>query len=396
MIEYGTPSDRQTTLSISDMWARNDDVTFPARAVSAEGIYYTIRRWIEKEVESAEELPSLKAEVHQKLIATYPSPQHPETTRSPRNASIDSKDLNILLEDFKEKVVLDANTLKDRYEVLASTICTPSDLNELPKTLIAFRLAKALQTLPAFLSNDHPFSKSILEMSRQAINVVNDLISDTDPDAEGEDDPMVQASTHPIPPRCLDTATETCTFCSSPIPFENLWTAYCTKGHEFIRCGLSFLTIQGPKCTKKCGICDTLFFTDEYVAGDGVLQVEAESSEMSVDGDAEQEQDTEMGDAGGEAGTANSPIEVAEDGEEPSVDTDPAEPADQIEEVDSVQPSVEQNIQIASSDPDPASAPAPSSKPIRKVRKKQIPVNLARVLFLGCDVCIYCGGKFVG
>ena len=28
--------------------------------------------------------------------------------------------------------------------------------------------------------------------------------------------------------------------------------------------------------------------------------------------------------------------------------------------------------------------------------RKELPVTLARVLFLACDVCIYCGGKFIG
>ena len=36
--------------------------------------------------------------------------------------------------------------------------------------------------------------------------------------------------------------------------------------------------------------------------------------------------------------------------------------------------------------------------PISKVdeRRRELPVTLARVLFLACDACIYCGGKFVG
>ncbi|KAF2661808.1 hypothetical protein K491DRAFT_764778 [Lophiostoma macrostomum CBS 122681] len=402
MIEYGTPSDRETTISISDMWARNDGVTFPTRAVSAEGIYYTIRRWIEKEVESAEELPALKGEVHQKLIAVYPSPQHSAKTNSPSNASFDSKDLNTLLECFKQKVFLEANTLKDRYEILASTICTPNDSNELPRTLIAFRLARALQDLPSFLSDDHTFSKSILEMSRQAINIVNDLIAEPDPDAEGEDDPIAESNAQPIPSRYIGEATETCTFCSSPIPFENLWLAYCTQGHEFIRCGISFLTIQAPGCTKKCGICDTLFLTDDFMARDGVLQVEAGSSEMSVDGDAGIEQDTKMGDAGDEAGTADSPTEMMEGGEAMNANVDAAQTPEQIEELDDVQASAQKgkNSAITSSRPISASedhaTTEASSKPKRKVRKRDVPVNLARVLFLGCDVCIYCGGKFVG
>lgn len=31
-----------------------------------------------------------------------------------------------------------------------------------------------------------------------------------------------------------------------------------------------------------------------------------------------------------------------------------------------------------------------------EVKGRSLPVSLARVLFLSCDACIYCGGKFVG
>lgn len=28
--------------------------------------------------------------------------------------------------------------------------------------------------------------------------------------------------------------------------------------------------------------------------------------------------------------------------------------------------------------------------------RRELPITLARVLFLACDACIYCGGKFIG
>lgn len=96
-------------------------------------------------------------------------------------------------------------------------------------------------------------------------------------------------------------ASDQCDFCDAPIPFTDLATATCTNGHQFPRCGISFLAIQAPGITKSCGICSTPFLSEEFV-------------------------------------------EVQE------VHEGAAQP----------------------------------------------PVTLSRVLFQACDVCIYCGGKFVG
>jgi hypothetical protein len=111
----------------------------------------------------------------------------------------------------------------------------------------------------------------------------------------------------------------------------------CTNGHQFPRCGLSFLAIQAPGITKYCGICSTPFLSDEFV-------------------DA-QEVDSEKKDA-----ETNDASEVQEQN-----DSTQASTADVI---------MSENSDVAG-------------------RRDAHPITLARVLFLACDVCIYCGGKFV-
>lgn len=411
MIEYGTPNDRETTLSISDMWARGDDMGFPRRAISAEGIYYTIRKWIEKEVETAEDLPVLKAEVHKKLVDTY---QAPGSTMC--CIAYDSTDLNVILEAFKGQTFLDANILKDRYEVLVSTICTPDESVELPKTLIAFRLAKALHSIPSRLFDSHQFSQQIIEMGQQVIRLVNDLMSDvdmvTEADAAGDVDPNAPAHSRPAPApsHYAELTTETCTFCTAPIPFENLWAAYCTNGHEFQRCGLSFLAIQAPGITKQCGICNTRFFSDEHVARDGVLVDELATEAVGVDGDGVE--DTTMADVqptNGHTESSDMPATIAANVEN---DTKPTSDLLPFIEHDEDANNEEDSMQVDTDAPSKRSEQTHSTgragvrgerasrvsgvKPYARPTRKEIPVNLARVLFLGCDVCIYCGGKFMG
>ncbi|EME80843.1 uncharacterized protein MYCFIDRAFT_197731 [Pseudocercospora fijiensis CIRAD86] len=58
------------------------------------------------------------------------------------------------------------------------------------------------------------------------------------------------------------TWSERCTICHESIPFESFKWARCAKEHQFARCALSLLSIQGPGSTKHCGICG-LQYLDE-------------------------------------------------------------------------------------------------------------------------------------
>lgn len=127
------------------------------------------------------------------------------------------------------------------------------------------------------------------------------------------------------------TGLEDCKICQKPIPFESLRWARCNGGHQFSRCSLSLLPVQEPGTTKNCGICGLQYF-NEKIIGD----VEAATG------------DVEMADV----------------------------------------PTAESNIDIVANDTWVEVSRNPNAFP------QQAP-TLAQILFDACDVCVYCGGKFV-
>ena len=125
-----------------------------------------------------------------------------------------------------------------------------------------------------------------------------------------------------------------CEFCNAAIPFTDLTTATCLNGHQFPRCGLSFIAIQAPGITKYCGICSTPFFSEELVAAQerGHMMV---NSEVQENGMTDQKMTNgELSETGGDRRS--------------------------VEEKGGIRP------------------------------------TLAQLLFFACDACIYCGGKFIG
>jgi hypothetical protein len=54
-----------------------------------------------------------------------------------------------------------------------------------------------------------------------------------------------------------------CRICGETIPFDSVHWARCQRGHQFSRCGLTFLPLQQPGVSKQCDVCGTQFF-DEY------------------------------------------------------------------------------------------------------------------------------------
>lgn len=109
---------------------------------------------------------------------------------------------------------------------------------------------------------------------------------------------------------------ETCKVCNDTIPFEALKWGRCSNGHQFNRCGLTFLTMQSPGMSKACGICGTQYLSEHAING------------------AEEDASTELGN-------------------EPHVEH-----------------STQGEVGVAKS--------------------------FAWIVLTACDVCIYCGGKFVG
>jgi hypothetical protein len=375
MIEYGQGADRFSKIAITDLWGDGSDFYFPAKAVTAEGIFFATRKWIEKNVESSDELPSIRAKVHEKLMEAYMPPQTDNSESEERRRSYETLDLQSLISTFKHNAFLDPKSLKDRYDILSGAICTPAEQSQLPRMLIAFRLANELSNLSESLSSSHMLSRRILKSHEHLIRLVEDLISEptgTSADAEGDAEaPEDLPQTSPI------LGEETCIFCDAAIPFTDPASAACMNGHEFIRCGLSFLTIQMPGQTKTCGICKTPFLSEDAVFGENDEEFPPPSPGANGSGDKARNEESEDESSASLDGTQ---FDGARDRprrrKEPSTRTEETHEADR--------PST--------------SSPSVDTYNITRANthaQEGLP-TLAQILFLACDVCIYCGGKFIG
>jgi hypothetical protein len=384
MIEYGVAADRTSTIAITNLWGDGNDLSFPAKAVSAEGIFFTTRKWIEKNVESSDELPPIREDIRKKLMQSY-MPTN-EFTISQRR-SYELLDLEALSSAFKCNAFLDVNTLRDRYDILSSCICTPAEPTALPRMLIAFRLAKELRNLPTALCSNHGLSRQILKSHLHLIRLVEELISEDEPvpgaDVEGELDLESRQSASGSPPPC----PENCTFCDALIPFSDPSSATCLSGHEFIRCGLSFIAIQAPGQTKTCGICGTPFLAEHVISGannDNYSRAPSPVLDEGVSSKLDKRADTAMSGA-----LSGLQVDGARDGPggrgRASRNKDITEVLEEAET------------------PAPTAAYSPESPFVDRIGGSNTnshggdaSLTLAKVLFLACDACIYCGGKYVG
>ncbi|KAI4931521.1 hypothetical protein J4E85_004114 [Alternaria conjuncta] len=374
MIEYGIPADRSGAVAISSLrpGSRSRDI-FPKENVTAEGLMYSLKKLAEEVVEDPDDIPAFADEMVGKLVETYTGPPVSEMDATASAAYSDVNDLDSLIKGFKANAFLESPTLKDRYTILVSEAYKTQISKALPKTLIAYRLAVALQQLPASLSHT-PFSAEIRTHHKQLVTLINMVMGyddaseslPADRTSEQESASTVSTDTHgnsistnqgPAVP-----VADTCDFCSAFIPFADPRSATCTNGHVFPRCGLTFLAIQAPGITKYCGICSTPFLSDEFI----MAQEDVERNDSS-----DAEDNTVM------TGVIRNGM-VSEEREESS---DPLNKMDEEGSSDQAGGDQESND---------------SDDEVDVYERKEIPVTLARVLFLACDACIYCGGKFIG
>lgn len=245
---------------------------------------------------------------------------------------------------------LNPESVKDRYTTLIALACTPDTRCDVERALIAYRLADATLKLPATHARANSFSSEILSSHQQVVRLIHSLLEPPATAEDGSSDPAVTPSLQ------TDVAigSDTCDLCDAPIPFTDLNMAACLNGHQFPRCGLSFLAIQAPKITKSCGICETQFLSEEFV------RVQEEVEDVNGGGASGGEQENgEKADGGVDVADGINAMEV-DGGEVRPVGEDGAGDGD---------------VQGDG---------------------KDLAVSLAKILYLACDVCIYCGGKFVG
>ncbi|KAI9710611.1 MAG: hypothetical protein M1812_007375 [Candelaria pacifica] len=124
-----------------------------------------------------------------------------------------------------------------------------------------------------------------------------------------------------------------CEICGAGVGWDSLTGAQCHSGHTFRRCALTFLAIQAPGISKYCGLCGI-----EYLHLDFLLKNDARSLAPAENLDRKN------------SGAASEAESDAESVGDEAQDTHLAE----------------------------------------------TPVSLAQILSASCEICIYCGGKFVG
>ncbi|KAJ4991411.1 hypothetical protein SVAN01_03058 [Stagonosporopsis vannaccii] len=288
-IEYGPPADRRGTVALSTLRQYNKiRESFPIRNVTAEGVLFTLKKLVENTVEDADQMPAFAEEAVSRLLLTYKPIEIAES-----DALVpELDDIKELVRRFKTHAMFNENTLRDRYSILVGHACNDTASNELARTLISYRLATVLQKLPPALSHT-AFSKEVLLHHKQLVALINGLFISSDTEIETMDDTKPEQSATGTDADAMETdsvsentgfsstdkvashdrsilnetitATDRCDFCSAPIPFTDLTTATCTSGHEFPRCGVSFIAIQAPGITKYCGICSTPFLSEEFV-----------------------------------------------------------------------------------------------------------------------------------
>ncbi|KAH7118863.1 transcription factor IIIC subunit delta N-term-domain-containing protein [Dendryphion nanum] len=348
MIEYGTPHDRRTAIAISHLWGKGSDLRLPSDNVSVEGIFFTVLKWIEHNVESSEEIPSVKETIRSKLIEAYTPKIEPGAQNNIAVIPSSLISLESFIKEFKEIVYFDQHTVKDRFEILASTICNVREQLELSRTLIAFRLAQYVHALPSALYENDVLSTSIFQMSGKVIRHVEALVTGN---ASPTSPPELQ-SLH-------NALNETCVFCDAEIMFEDLYSASCANGHEFRRCSLSFMIISGPKKSKYCGICNMPYLDETHLmASPGRNPATEKDTNVATvaQGDL-QMQDEE---------NPNS-IERNQSGGHPTISSaDGTQNSNQLQNPDNI------------------------------LDYQESPLTLANAIFWACDTCIYCGGKFIG
>lgn len=135
---------------------------------------------------------------------------------------------------------------------------------------------------------------------------------------------------------------EECSICHATLPFESVKWSRCSNGHQFSRCGLTFLSILQAGASKACGICGVQYLNENAISG--------------------MREQTKVKDA------------------EPAAAAAP--PDGTLEE---------QNVDPAWQDAGPVEQEV---TPV--VEEKMEPrMSLGRLLFAACDRCLLCGGRFV-
>ncbi|KAB2574108.1 hypothetical protein DBV05_g7209 [Lasiodiplodia theobromae] len=337
----------KTTVSTHDLDGRWDTVS----DLSAEALIYCTKTWLEELPEESRAESAVRSTILEQFWRALglsndhdddPVVGYPEA----RADGLDLEERTSLAQALRRAVYYnDRSILKQRYGRLLTLFFDPKGTTQSDDAPAIQKLVTEVLKLPRSSYNDSEASRKI----RTVYSSMLPWLSDAETD--GMDDGAVETST--------DKHVEECEICDDSIGFESFAWARCGQGHEFVRCSLTFLAIQAPGISKLCGICGKRYLNEEFVVRTDKL---AGAAEARQSGDSSQ-QDVVMPDADG--------------GQQ-----------------EGILPSTEANVTAGEGSSKQGGSTGQDRAPA--VDYGRSPITLARILFAACDVCIYCGGKFVG
>jgi hypothetical protein len=320
-IAHVIPSDRHTIVNITQEASLEYEHVFHSNiginGIASEVIFSRLQRYLEQHSEAIE-------------------PEGVVRMLSPSNELVSTDgDVNI---EPSPPLDSDAHNIAKK---LRSQVLDPPDMaNERNITLA--RLALGLDSTGARLSSriiqgliaevtrfDNHFYQGgeLSARIRQTYNILNSKLSR-----------HIQYSE---PHTNENGGSERCRICKETILFESVNWGRCASGHQFSRCALTFLAIQEPGFSKRCGVCGVQLLNEWKVPA---LVPTVRDSNVQV-------MDVAMQDDDGLDGGDDRVYQV------------PGEDSRQISD--------------------------------GKRYMDELPASLARLLFAAFDTCIYCGGKFI-
>ncbi|KAJ9659669.1 hypothetical protein H2201_007260 [Coniosporium apollinis] len=341
MLQYETPAEYQSFIAIdriagsrNSFWLPRNGGTSPLADVSAETIFFYVKRWFARSRSTDRSADTLKAvlqEIYDKLWSAATERDDPivasasEWQQDQDHISFrsDVTESQVVSNAWKRSLYLDRELVKLRCEYLVSLAAFGYSFGRAVEMQISLQVIKKILELPRRLCDGSQISRRILRICAMACMIF------LDPSPEG----VQELRDMSVPPNDI----EQCEFCDHPVEFENLTWARCANGHQFTRCSSTFLAVQAPGISKYCGICGKQYLSDQYV----------------FEQDAALDETAPTVNGGGESSSMDAP----------STDAAGLEGGHQEQGTNAAEP--------------------------------RPPITLAQLLVAACVFCVYCGGKFV-
>ncbi|KAH7058765.1 transcription factor IIIC subunit delta N-term-domain-containing protein [Macrophomina phaseolina] len=356
MVEYTIAATSRTHIGIQPFRDTSGAFTLPASGglcpvedLSAETLIYCAKTWLEDLPEESRAEHAVRNTILDQywnaLGLSKNSIRTSEIDRYPRVADygLSLRERTLIVQALRRAVFSDdKDTLKQRYGRLLTLFFDPKGTTQSDDAPAIQKLVTEVLKLPKSCYNDSEVGRKIRTVYASMLPWLTDAKVDT------TGDEAMEAS--------ADIHVEGCEICDDSIGFESFAWARCGQGHEFVRCSLTFLAIQAPGISKLCGICGKRYLNEEYLRKTDRMIVESGETPSP-----------------GERGQQDVVMQGADSGEEAiltSTETD-----------GTGEGNAKQGGEVAEG------AEADGGR---------LPITLTRILFGACDVCIYCGGKFVG